>query len=106
MFEDDLEEEEVTAEDVDADLDVDEVPLEEADDDFSDDGTDLGAAPDADDDEEVERPVRSAKTKAAVNEDELPTVVAKQKERDALAEAMAAFLKKGGKIQALESEDD
>ncbi len=106
MFEDDIEDEELSA--TDADVDVEELPLDEVDNEFdADESADLGAAPDdVDDDEEGERPVRSSKAKAVTSEDELPTVVAKQKERDALAEAMAAFLSKGGKIQSLESADD
>ena len=34
--------------------------------------------------------------------DEMPSIEAKQKERDALAEAMAAFLARGGQVQAIE----
>lgn len=105
MFEDEIEDENLDAED--AELDAGELPLDAADSDFAeDDVEDLGAAPDADEDEGEERPVRSAKAKPVVSEDELPTVQAKQKERDALADAMAAFLQKGGKIQSLESAED
>lgn len=105
MFEDEIEDENLGAED--AELDADELPLDEADSDFSaEDIEDLGAAPDADEDDSEERPVRSAKAKATVSEDELPTVQAKQKERDALADAMAAFLQKGGKIQSVAAAED
>ena len=48
-------------------------------------------------------PVPSSKVKAKTVEEELPSVEAKRKERDALAEAMAAFLARGGKIQSVET---
>ncbi|VTL98719.1 Uncharacterised protein [Pseudomonas aeruginosa] len=35
-------------------------------------------------------------------EEELPSVEAKQKERDALAKAMEEFLSRGGKVQEIE----
>ena len=54
--------------------------------------------------DEGEVPARS-KPKAVVEED-LPSVEGKRKERDALAEAMAAFLARGGKIQAVEPVDE
>jgi hypothetical protein len=43
------------------------------------------------------------KAKAAVSVDELPSVEAKNKERDALARAMEEFLAKGGKVQEVEA---
>jgi hypothetical protein len=43
------------------------------------------------------------KSKAkAVEVDELPSIEAKQKERDALARAMEEFLSRGGKVQEVE----
>ncbi len=102
MFEDDIEDEELDGEES-TDVDLDEV---DAEDEFSaagDAALDVDA-PDATEDE-GEVPVRR-KTKAAVVEEELPSVEAKRKERDALAEAMAAFLARGGKIQSLEASDD
>jgi len=42
------------------------------------------------------------KAKAAVDVDELPSIEAKQKERDALARAMEEFLSRGGKVQEVE----
>ena len=55
--------------------------------------------------DEGEAPVRS-KAKAVTQEEELPSVEGKRKERDALADAMAAFLARGGKIQAVEPVED
>ncbi|MQK16678.1 hypothetical protein EIZ80_24450, partial [Escherichia coli] len=42
------------------------------------------------------------KAKAADEVEELPSVEAKQKERDALAMAMEEFLSRGGKVQEIE----
>ncbi len=101
MFEEDIEDEELDTEESD-DLELDEV-----DDDFSvpDDGSLDVDQPDATEDE-GEVPVRSSKAKAKTIEEELPSVEAKRKERDALAEAMAAFLARGGKIQEVEASGD
>ena len=64
----------------------------------------LGAAPDddGDGDDEVAVPV-AKKTKKEAEPEELPTIEAKQKERDALARAMEEFLARGGKVQEVES---
>lgn len=72
-----------------------------------DEGEELAAADDGEADEdpdgESERVVAPGKkTKAAVDVDELPSVEAKQKERDALAQAMAEFLSRGGQVQEVE----
>jgi len=100
MFEDDIEDEELDGEES-ADLDIDE-----ADEGFSaaEDGALDVDAPDATEDE-GEAPVRS-KAKASAVEEDLPSVEAKRKERDALAEAMAAYLARGGKIQSVEGSED
>lgn len=76
-----------------------------------DDGEDLAAADDgevdnsADDegtDSERVTPVgKKAKAKAVVVE-ELPSLEAKQKERDELARAMEEFLARGGRVQEVE----
>ena len=55
------------------------------------------------DDAEVSAPVAKGKAKAAVSVDELPSVEAKNKERDALARAMEEFLARGGKVQEVEA---
>ena len=70
------------------------------------DGEDLGAAADedeADDSDGEATPASSGKkVKAAVEEEELPSIEAKQKDRDALARAMEEFLARGGKVQEVE----
>ncbi|AKS07434.1 transcriptional regulator SutA [Pseudomonas trivialis] len=62
-------------------------------------------APDEGDDGGDDAPVKAAKgkAKAAVSVDELPSVEAKNKERDALARAMEEFLAKGGKVVEVEA---
>ncbi|MDO9625204.1 MAG: transcriptional regulator SutA [Pseudomonas sp.] len=85
----------------DEDLEQDE--LEGADEDT---GEEMAAADDVDsggdDGDEV---VSTSKTKAkakAVNVEELPSVEAKQKDRDALARAMEEYLARGGTVQEVE----
>lgn len=46
--------------------------------------------------------VSGKKSKAAPSEDEMPSIEAKQRERDALERAMAEFLARGGKVQEVE----
>lgn len=100
MFDDEIEDEELDSQEASDDLEIDE-----AEEDFSaaDSALDVDEV-DATEDE-GEAPVRS-KAKAVVQEEELPSVEGKRKERDALADAMAAFLARGGKIQAVESVED
>ena len=88
----------------DDDLEHDE--LEGAD---EDEGEELAAADDGvsdddgdGDDEVVPAAKGKAQAKAAVDVDELPSVEAKQKERDALARAMEEFLSRGGKVQEVD----
>ena len=85
----------------DEDLEQDE--LDGAD---EDDGEELAAADgDAGDDDssDSEAPASGKKAKAKAAEvDEMPSVEAKQKERDALARAMEEFLSRGGKVQEVE----
>lgn len=57
---------------------------------------------DADDSSEASATPVKGKAKAAVSVDELPSVEAKNKERDALARAMEEFLSKGGKVVEVE----
>jgi hypothetical protein len=71
-----------------------------------DEGEELATAADddgddADDDGEV-RAAPGKKAKAAVELEELPSIEAKQKERDALARAMEEFLARGGKVQEVD----
>jgi hypothetical protein len=73
-----------------------------------DDGEELAAAPeddgsDAEDSPEASVTPTKGKAKAAVSVDELPSVEAKNKERDALARAMEEFLSRGGKVQEVEA---
>lgn len=71
-----------------------------------DDGDELAAAEvdDAEDDdgESDERVVPTKKVKAAAEVDELPSLEAKQKEREALARAMEEFLARGGRVQEVD----
>ena len=72
------------------------------------DGEELAAAPEedgseADDGAEVSVTPAKGKAKAAVSVDELPSVEAKNKDRDALARAMEEFLSRGGKVQEVEA---
>lgn len=73
-----------------------------------DDGEELAAdGGDIDEDDSTESDERvtpSKKSKAsAVDVDELPSIEAKQKDRDALARAMEEFLSRGGKVQEVEA---
>ncbi|MHA6494836.1 transcriptional regulator SutA [Pseudomonas borbori] len=73
-----------------------------------DEGEELAAADDGDasddesDDEVAVTGKGKTKAKAAVDVEELPSIEAKQKERDALARAMEEFLSRGGKVQEVE----
>ena len=74
-----------------------------------DDGEELAAADDgdaeadsSDGDEAPSSKGGGKKAKAAAEEEELPSVEAKQKDRDALARAMEEFLARGGKVQEVE----
>ncbi|WP_172148500.1 MULTISPECIES: transcriptional regulator SutA [Pseudomonas] len=86
----------------DEDLEQDE--LEGAD---EDSGEEMAAADDVDSgdddgDEIVSTGKSKTKVKAAVNVEELPSIEAKQKDRDALARAMEEYLARGGKVQEVE----
>ena len=71
------------------------------------DGEELGAAADEDEADESDGEAAPAssgkKAKVVVEEEELPSVEAKQKDRDALARAMEEFLARGGKVQEVEA---
>lgn len=87
-----------------SDEELEQDDLEGAD---EDDGEELEAADAGDDGEDdgsdaVEPSKPSKKAKAAEEVEELPSVEAKQKERDALARAMEEFLSRGGKVQEVE----
>lgn len=90
-----------------SDEELDRDDLEGAD---EDDGEELEAADAGDDGEddggsdagESGGGKSSKKAKAAEEVEELPSVEAKQKERDALAKAMEEFLSRGGRVQEIE----
>jgi hypothetical protein len=88
MSDDDLENDELEA----GDEDDTEEGLEAVAEDPVDDGGDDAPAPAA----------KGGKSKSAVSVDELPSIEAKNKERDALARAMEEFLSRGGKVQEVE----
>jgi hypothetical protein len=85
----------------DDDLEQDEL---EVGDDDTEEGLETAAEDVAGDDSEVsDSPAPAGKgKKAAVSADELPSIEAKQKERDALARAMEEYLSRGGQIQEVE----
>ncbi|GAB3386061.1 transcriptional regulator SutA [Azotobacter armeniacus] len=70
-----------------------------------DEGEELNAADEAvaEEDDGSDRVVASGKkSKSTVDVDEMLSVEAKQKDRDALARAMEEFLARGGKVQEVE----
>ena len=91
-----------------SDDDLENDDLEVGDDDETEDSLDTAAGDDVADDADDSggddaAPKAKGKAKAAVSVDELPSVEAKNKERDALARAMEEFLAKGGKVQEVEA---
>ena len=88
-----------------SDDDLENDDLEVGDEDETEEGLEAAADDVADDDggDDVPVPVAKGKSKAAVAVDDLPSVEAKNKERDALARAMEEFLSKGGKVQEVEA---
>ncbi len=89
-----------------SDEELEQDDLEGAD---EDDGEELEAADAGDDSEDDgggDAPAsgggKSKKAKAAEEVEELPSVEAKQKERDALAKAMEEVLSRGGAVQEIE----
>ncbi|MFL7965648.1 hypothetical protein SAMN03159443_04858 [Pseudomonas sp. NFACC15-1] len=87
-----------------SDDDLENDDLEVGDEDETEEGLEAVAEDVADDDgADVPAPTAKGKAKAAVSVDELPSVEAKNKERDALAKAMEEFLARGGKVQEVEA---
>lgn len=88
-----------------SDDDLENDDLEVGDDDETEEGLEAAAEDVTDDDggDDAPAPAAKGKAKAAVSVDELPSVEAKNKERDALARAMEEFLAKGGKVQEVEA---
>lgn len=102
MFDEEIEAEDLDVGDdsaMDEDVSLDDVDEgDEIDDGDIDEGLDDGS-------DAVVTPAR-VKTKASVKEEELPTIEAKKKERDALAQAMAEFLARGGQVEEVENKID
>ncbi|MDN7140666.1 hypothetical protein KC131_08405 [Pseudomonas sp. JQ170] len=87
-----------------SDDDLENDDLEVGDEDEGDEGLEAAADDVADDGgDDSPAPVAKGKSKAAVSVDEMPSMEAKQKERDALAKAMEEFLSRGGKVQEVEA---
>ena len=91
-----------------SDDDLEQDDLEVGDEDDTEDGLEAVAADDVAEDADDSvgddaAPKAKGKAKATVSVDELPSVEAKNKERDALARAMEEFLAKGGKVQEVEA---
>lgn len=87
-----------------SDDDLENDDLEVGDEDETEEGLEAAAEDVADDDgADIPAPTAKGKAKAAVSVDELPSVEAKNKERDALAKAMEEFLARGGKVQEVEA---
>jgi hypothetical protein len=87
-----------------SDDDLENDDLEVGDEDEAEEGLEAAAEDVADDDgADAPAPTAKGKAKAAVSIDELPSVEAKNKERDALAKAMEEFLARGGKVQEVEA---
>ncbi|MFR0673729.1 transcriptional regulator SutA [Enterobacterales bacterium AW_CKDN230030176-1A_HGKHYDSX7] len=86
----------------DDDLENDDL---EVGDEEADEALDAAADEGAEDAGEDDSPAPAAKgkAKAAVSVDDMPSLEAKQKERDALARAMEEFLSRGGRIQEVEA---
>ncbi|MBA1292170.1 hypothetical protein G7025_02270 [Pseudomonas lurida] len=90
-----------------SDDDLENDDLEVGDEDEADDSLEAAAVDDVPDEADDSvgddaAPKAKGKAKAAVSVDELPSVEAKNKERDALARAMEEFLAKGGKVVEVE----
>ena len=87
-----------------SDDDLENDDLEVGDEDEADEGLEAAADDVADDGgDDSPAPVAKGKSKAAVSVDDMPSMEAKQKERDALAKAMEEFLSRGGKVQEVEA---
>ncbi|MGE7958079.1 transcriptional regulator SutA [Pseudomonas sp. NPDC089530] len=87
-----------------SDDDLENDDLEVGDEDETEEGLEAAADDVAEDDgSDAPAPTAKGKAKAAVSVDELPSVEAKNKERDALARAMEEFLARGGKVQEVEA---
>ncbi|WP_095049350.1 transcriptional regulator SutA [Pseudomonas sp. Irchel s3h9] len=87
-----------------SDDDLENDDLEVGDEDEAEEGLEAVADDAAEDDGgDTPAPAAKGKAKAAVSVDELPSIEAKNKDRDALAKAMEEFLSRGGKVQEVEA---
>lgn len=102
MFDEELETDELDASvaseaddlDIDDIEDVDDVEDDDGIEDSVDDGSDA-----------IVKTTRT-QSKAAASIEDLPSLEAKQKDRDALAKAMEEFLSRGGKVQEVDNKID
>ncbi|TWI57532.1 hypothetical protein IQ22_00749 [Pseudomonas duriflava] len=89
-----------------SDEELEQDDIEATDDDDTEDFAAAADEPDVevDDSADVDEPVATGKgkKKKEPEPEELPSIEAKQKERDALARAMEEFLARGGKVQEIE----
>ena len=97
MSDEELEEDGIERVDDDEEDDGDGEDLPADDGDAEDDGDD-----DSDDSAEAAPRSKAKRKSKAVTEDDLPSLEAKQSERDALAAAMEEFLARGGKVQEID----
>ena len=103
MFDEELETDELDASAASEadDLDIDDI--EDVDDDIEDDESIEDTVDDGSD--AIVKTTR-AQSKAAASIEDLPSLEAKQKDRDALAKAMEEFLSRGGKVQEVDNKID
>lgn len=91
-------------------IDDEDLEQEELDDAEGQEDVSAYNGPDRDEPEDVneldELPKASKTSKPSLDEVELPSVEAKQKDREALELAMKEFLSKGGKIETLAPSND
>ena len=89
-----------------SDDDLENDDLEVGDEDEADEGLEAAAVDGVEDagvDDSSPAPAAKGTSQAAVSGAEMPSMEAKQKERDALAKAMEEFLSRGGKVQEVEA---
>lgn len=89
-----------------SDEELEQDDIESTDDDDTEDFAAAADEPDVevDDSAEAEEPAAGkGKKKKEAEPEELPSIEAKQKERDALAKAIEEFLARGGKVQEIDA---
>jgi len=84
------------------DLEQDELSGVEDDEPLTDDVEDVEEPADNEVVAAIPSTKKSAKTAIAVSPEEMPSLEAKQKEREALDKAIAEFLARGGKVQEID----